>query len=293
MGVVRKPGVGTSGKVLAAVAAALLLAGCAGDIDRTDPAAIAAEVLDGYVDDGTLVSGFTISETRLTVTSGEPPTTHQLYPEPDESESPAPTSEHPTWVRGSELDVAGSASRASASLELCGQEWGMVEVQVLSPRAVATRTICEVDGREQYTVQLGDVELPSLPGPVTEATLNQVWGEIEAAGLAEDLSRVEFDTHDDEVRIQFAGPQSDRTYEWVRGLDVVDSRVQSYSGSVAGPLDLDGLAPARIIAALDEVKAGLDDPDQVVRLELRPTVTGAEMLLEDAEYNLLATVTLD
>lgn len=293
MGVARRYGVGFLGKVLAATAAVSLLAGCAGDIERTEPAEVAAEVLDAYVTDETLVSGFTISETRITAMTGEPPASRQVYPEPDESETRPVEPAHPIWVPGGELDVTGSASRAVASLEQCGEEWGMAQVQVLSAQAVVTRTICEVDGNRETTILLGDDELPSLPGPITEAMLNQVWGEIEAAGLVEDLVRVEFDLPNDDVKVQFKGPVTDRTYGWIRGLENVDSLSNSHSVPITMLLDLDALAPARIIAALDEVKAGLEDPDRVVRLELQPTETGAEMLLEDAEYNLLATVTLD
>lgn len=270
----------------------LLLVGC-GIEETPRPADIAGEVLAQFVDDATMLSGFTISETRITVTSGEPPSTQQLYPETDEPTEPLLEPAHPFWTHGRNLDVTRAAARAKDSLEQCGENWGMVEVEVLSDSTVATDTVCEIDGQEVHSVLLDDEELPSLPGPVTGTTIETVWSEIEAAGLAETLASVEFDTAADVASIQFSGPSPSRTYEWGRGLDAVTSTVLSHPHPVDGSLDLAALPAADVTAALDEALAGLPDPGLVVRVEVNPTSEGgAELVLSDVDHNPLATVAL-
>lgn len=271
----------------------LLLTGCT-DAEHIRPADIAGEVLAQHVTEATMVSGFSISETRITLTSGEPPAITQLYPEPDEAVEPTVDPARPPHVRGGEFDVAAAAARATEALEGCGEEWGMVEVQVLTAAAVATRTTCEVEGQEIRTVQLNDDELPSLPGPITGGTLEQVWDEITAAGLAEAVTRVEFDGEVDRVRIQFSGDATDLTYEWARGLEVVDSAVQSHPSQPGPELGLADLPAADVAATLDEALAGLGDPGAAVRVAVEPAVTGTgpEIVLSDVEYNELARVPL-
>lgn len=271
----------------------LLLLGCTGTQETARPVDVAGEVLAGFVGDGTMIAGFTISETRITVTSGEPPTTLQLYPATDEPEEPTVEPAHPLWVHGKDFDVEQAVARAQEGLGEC-PDWGMVEVEALSETAVTTDTVCEIDGQDEHTLLLGDDELPSLPGPVTGATVEQVWGEIEAAGLADDLASVEFDTAADVVRIQFSGPSPSRTYEWARGLEGLDSRVLSHPHPVDGSLDFDALPAADVADALDEALAGQADPGLVARVTVHPGPDGAaaELVLGDVDYNPLATVSL-
>lgn len=288
----RRAGAVRVGSALAVVVA-LLSAGCT-DAEHIRPADIASDVLSQRVTDAMHVSGFSISETRITLTSGEPPAITQLYPEPDEAVEPTEDPARPPSVRGSEFDVSGSAARAAETLTRCGEEWGMVEVQVLTTSAVATRTTCEVEGEEVRTVLLNDDELPSLPGPVTGETIEQVWAEIAAAGLLEAVTRVEFDVEADRVHILFTGGGPDLTYEWTRGLEVVDSAALSHPSSPDPELGLEGLPAADVATTLDETRAALEDPDAAVRVAVGSAVTGSgvELVLSDVDFNELARVPL-
>lgn len=271
----------------------LLLAGCTDAPERPATTDEAQDVLEHFVDDATMIAGFTISETRITVTSGEPPATRQLHPEPDEDIDPVAEPAHPPWVRGSDFDLSGSVARAADSMAECGPGWAMVDVQVLTATAVATRTTCETDGQEVRSVMLNDETLEPLDEPISSQAVAAVWSEIEAAGLTGDVQLVALDRDADIARVWFSGPDARRTYEWNRGLTTPDSRVLSHPSPVTGELDLSVVSAELVSAALDKELAELGGPDAVERILVQPSDGGgAELLLTDADHTPLATVRL-
>ena len=141
---------------------------------------------------------------------------------------------------------------------------------------------------------LNDDELPSLPGSVTGGTIEQVWDEITTAGLAESVTRVEFDGEADSVGVMFTGDATDLTYEWARGLEVVDSAVLSHPTSPDRELGLPELPAADVAAVLDKTRATLEDPDAAVRVTVEPAPTGhgVDLVLGDVDHNELARVPL-
>lgn len=279
--------------VLAALAS-LLLVGCTGEPAETSAADMADEVLTQFITDSTMISGFTISPSSITAISGEPPAVHRLQPESEDAGEPVAEPGHPTWVHGRDLDVSGAVSRAVDSLEDCDDQWSMVEVQVLTAGAVATRTTCEDDaGDTAHTVRLNDEVLDTVAEPISGEVLALVWGEIESAGLAEDVVTVALDRSTDVARVMFVGPSPDRTYEWNRGLTVANSQVFSHPAEIPLRLDLTALSAESVSSALDEQLDTLGGADYVERVLIRPNPDGdAQLVLTDADYMPLATVAI-
>lgn len=271
--------------MLATLAAlALGAAACSADpAEPSHPVEVADDVLGEFVIDARMIAGIEISDARVVAYAGHPVEKHTLYPDSDGDpiEDPAQA----LAVRGSEFPLEEALDLARLGVDDC-DEFSYIRINPLSPGVITAEVRCEDQTTRTF---LGDGELVAIVDPIGADTIHAIWEEFGTAGVGSAVRYLEIDAADAGwVQIAFDGPAPLRTYSWYRGLDGTASRVSSTDALDAPPVDLQDF-PADVVAgALEAMLEGLDDPSMARRFEFAPGEDGVRLVLEDAEYNLLA-----
>ncbi|MDO5535521.1 MAG: hypothetical protein Q4F65_12845 [Propionibacteriaceae bacterium] len=280
---------------LAAVAL-LALAGCtpgAADVGVFD---VADDKLSQAISPGTLVAGYRINDHTIRVTTGASPETHVIHQAdaPDTAAGdPIAEPSAPLTVLGSEFPLEASLERVRALLGEC-DGLAAADVQALSPTVVVTRATCDADGAETRSVLLGDRPVSAVADPWSDAAVDELWGELEASGLGDRLTRIEVDTVEDQLRVSFAGRDPQRTYRWLRGLSEPDSQVLSQEAAPGPQMSLAKAGADQVKDALTEALADAADRAAAARFEVAPTGDGSSIALTVTaeDWTEIASVTL-
>ena len=266
----------------------LLLTGCSNpeQTEHEKTLAAAPALLDDAVSDSTLIAGFDISSASVDLYSGEPPRSLQLSPVEREGSE---VSAHPLWVRGSDFPLSDSVALAVDNINDC--DFGRSRVRALAEGVVVTESQCEKDGQTQWSAWLGSQQLSEIANPMSGDAVLAVWKDSVAAKLSDRVAEISLDTHGDTASVRFPGPAESRLYEWKRGLreprTEVSSAERSVSVSAPPSVPMDRVAEG-VDAALESLSA--DARSSATRLSVSAQSDAWQIVIQDAEYNTLATV---